>query len=440
MARRLRPPTARSVRAENDGHLLLPRHLSSLDELAETLANLIGNPVTIENSTFQLIAYSRQLQVDATRTQTILRKSGPPEFVGWLKQSRLLRRIYDSSAPIRIPPGPNGAFAGRVAIAIRAKSRILGHIWVLETQRKTRASDLRVLTQAAATAALLLLRQEVEKGIYGTLLRAILNDSLEDQGASASAVRRRAKALGLELPDLCAVLVVLTDLNSAGTAATNDAVTVETRKADLLSVVRASVLETNEQPVSLLHGNTIVVILGAARSDNTSAEELAERARRLALAMDATMREHFPESRSFLGISGVLPSIQLSQAYRQAVVAATVCRDLIGNRSLGEYKDLGVFRLLLLLQDRNESEGYRNAHLDRLEAYDAKHKTGLVRTLETYLDSMGQLAPTAALLHVHPNTLAYRIRRICQIAMVELSEPLQRISLHLEIKLRHIHN
>ncbi len=432
--------TARSVtnrlRSERQRHVSLPRHFSSLDELAETLGNLIGNPVTIENTDFHLIAYSQQIQVDATRTETILRKSGPPEFVRWLNRSRLLKRIYESRVPIRIPRGPSGEFDGRVAVAIHGKNRILGHIWVLETQRKTTGDDLRLLTQAAGTASLLLLRQEVEKSIYGTLLRAILNDNLENEIDSERTVRRRAKALGIDLPDLCVVLVVLNDFAAASVDATNDAVTIEGRKADLLNAVRASALEADEHPVSLLHGNTIVVILGAAQATEVKRAALGERGRRLAAAMNATLRQHFPHLRPFVGVSDVLPSVKLSHAYSQAEVAAAVCRDLLGTRNLAEYKDLGVFRLLHILQSRNQTEGYQNAHLQRLEAYDAQHKASFVRTLEVYLDNMGQLVPTAATLHIHTNTLAYRIKRICEIGMLELSEPLQRISVHLEIKLR----
>lgn len=45
------------------------------------------------------------------------------------------------------------------------------------------------------------------------------------------------------------------------------------------------------------------------------------------------------------------------------------------------------------------------------QAYDAEHEGDLVRTVQTWLERERQTAPTAAVLHIHPNTLAYRLRR-----------------------------
>ena len=49
--------------------------------------------------------------------------------------------------------------------------------------------------------------------------------------------------------------------------------------------------------------------------------------------------------------------------------------------------------------------------LGAAQAYDAEHDSDLVRTVQTWLERERQTAPTAAALHIHPNTLAYRLRR-----------------------------
>ncbi len=49
--------------------------------------------------------------------------------------------------------------------------------------------------------------------------------------------------------------------------------------------------------------------------------------------------------------------------------------------------------------------------LGSVQAYDAEHDSQLVRTVQSWLERERQTAPTATALHIHPNTLAYRLRR-----------------------------
>jgi DNA-binding PucR family transcriptional regulator len=47
----------------------------------------------------------------------------------------------------------------------------------------------------------------------------------------------------------------------------------------------------------------------------------------------------------------------------------------------------------------------------------------LARTLRLYLDSFGDVALAAQRLHVHPNTVRYRIRRIEKLLSTSLADP-----------------
>jgi purine catabolism regulator len=54
--------------------------------------------------------------------------------------------------------------------------------------------------------------------------------------------------------------------------------------------------------------------------------------------------------------------------------------------------------------------------LGAAQAYDADHDSDLVRTVQTWLERERQTAPAAAALHIHPNTLAYRLRRFEEVS------------------------
>ena len=58
----------------------------------------------------------------------------------------------------------------------------------------------------------------------------------------------------------------------------------------------------------------------------------------------------------------------------------------------------------------------------------------LVDTLRAYLDAFGDVAAAAAGLHVHPNTVRYRVRRIEEMLDSSLSDPDVRLLLSLSLR------
>jgi DNA-binding PucR family transcriptional regulator len=62
------------------------------------------------------------------------------------------------------------------------------------------------------------------------------------------------------------------------------------------------------------------------------------------------------------------------------------------------------------------------------------HDPVLVQTLRAYLDSFGDVAAAAAHLHVHPNTVRYRTRRIETLLSTSLEDPDVRLLLSLGLR------
>lgn len=58
----------------------------------------------------------------------------------------------------------------------------------------------------------------------------------------------------------------------------------------------------------------------------------------------------------------------------------------------------------------------------------------LADTLRAYLDSFGEVGAAAQWLHVHPNTVRYRVRRIEEILGTSLADPDVRLVLSLSLR------
>jgi purine catabolism regulator len=130
-----------------------------------------------------------------------------------------------------------------------------------------------------------------------------------------------------------------------------------------------------------------------------------------------------------------------SRSLREAEQALMIGRQLLDNSRVLDFSDLGVYRLLLLLRESPELwEFYRNT-LQPLVEYDRRQdaeRSGLVRTLEVFFENLGNLAQTAESLHVHRNTLLYRLKRVHEITNLDLDDAEERLALWLALKVHRV--
>jgi DNA-binding PucR family transcriptional regulator len=75
--------------------------------------------------------------------------------------------------------------------------------------------------------------------------------------------------------------------------------------------------------------------------------------------------------------------------------------------------------------------------LQMLFDYDLERKAALADTLEQYLQRFGDVRAAADDLHIHPNTLRYRVRRAAEILGMSLDDPDSRLLLQIQLLIRH---
>jgi purine catabolism regulator len=100
------------------------------------------------------------------------------------------------------------------------------------------------------------------------------------------------------------------------------------------------------------------------------------------------------------------------------------------------FGDLGLYQLLTMLGNNAEARRFYRKTLGRLIAHDEEHNSELVDTLEGFFICHGNLSQTATRLHIHRNTLTYRLERIANVTQLDLDDPDARFSLQLALKLR----
>lgn len=150
------------------------------------------------------------------------------------------------------------------------------------------------------------------------------------------------------------------------------------------------------------------------------------------------INRQYPNNRVAIGLGQPAKDISAwRSSYRDAVQAMELAVRLQTDTPL-YIGDLGVYQLILSLNDREKLVEFCNRTLGALIDYDTHQNADLVKTLEAFFTCHGNLSSTAEMLIVHRNTLLYRMNRINDIAQIDLSRPETRLALHLALTIRRL--
>jgi purine catabolism regulator len=111
---------------------------------------------------------------------------------------------------------------------------------------------------------------------------------------------------------------------------------------------------------------------------------------------------------------------------------------LFGGGAVIAFADLGLHRLLFAMQGQSELHEFYDDQVSALVEYDKRTGAGLMKTLEAFFRCHGSPTEIAQLLHLHRNTVLYRLRRIEDIGNLRLDNSETRLNLHLCLKLRDV--
>jgi hypothetical protein len=367
-----------------------------LQEIVDALSLSLGRPVLIDDAELRPLAYSSQFgELDDVRTASILGRHAPDEA----RVALFDEGIRTAAGPVHIPARPDIGLKARVCIPLVGSGRRLGYLWLFE-EPTVNESELRLARAAAAEAAALvgpdadaqLLRRRHEQQLVISLLSA--EPRLIDSAATALEAEHY-----LPLRPICVWVAA-----PAGPAG-------EEWSAEALDRLRAR-LAAKQAICAELDGR-LVCVAGARGAAGTA-------------VIDALAGLTTPGALVGQGES-VEDLREVPTSYRRALAALRVAAH--ADSGTASWDSLGVERVVTALPDaalEDLPDGLR-----RLLAGDQ----ALVRTLEAYLDHAGDVKRTAAALSLHRGGLYYRLRRIEEVAEVNLHDGEDRLLCHLALRL-----
>ncbi|MFD0495052.1 MULTISPECIES: PucR family transcriptional regulator ligand-binding domain-containing protein [Streptomyces violaceusniger group] len=142
------------------------------------------------------------------------------------------------------------------------------------------------------------------------------------------------------------------------------------------------------------------------------------------------------DGRLTLGVSAAVHSADgLRGALEEARHARRVAAARPGRVCAAGHQELASHVLLLPFVPDDVRRAFTARLLDPLREYDLRHRAELIPTLEAFLDCDGSWTRCAARLHLHVNTLRYRIGRIEQLTGRELSRLEDKLDFFLALRM-----
>lgn len=397
--------------------------------LANAIAALLDAPVTIEDRSSRILAFSgRQDEADPSRVESVLGRQVPDRFTRRLEANGVFQRLYTSERPVLISPevlSMPGVALARAAVAVRAGDELLGTVWAAVTGPLTPEQE-QGMVDIAKLVALHLLRMRAGSDVERRLLSELVAVALEGGPGALDALRR----LGLAGRTLLVLVMGLPEEAAHdGTLSLARRETERQRAADALAVHLSA----------LRHGSVVATVgervyglvpVAAGEGEEAAAAKVAGIA---STFLDRTAGR-IP---AVLGIGTLAHDVAtLARSRAGADRALRVLRSETTTRRVAHVTDVQLESLMLQLSDLATAEGYVSTGVvARLEEYDAAHRAELVGTLGAWLDAFGDVIAAAGRLHVHPNTMRYRLRRISEVGQVDLGDPDARFAAMLGLRL-----
>jgi len=379
--------------------------------LANAVALMVGGATTIEDRQSNVLAYSSADDpIDPPRRETILGRKVPDHWLARLREDGVFRRLWTTDEVVHVVY-PDDDYRSRLAISVRAGGEALGSIWVIEGHAPFDERAEQALREAARIAALHLIRHAAGEGLErrrrGEALRSALEGQLPPELLSES--------LGMPAGGgpLAVIAFELPAGDSAGAALQAE------RAVDMISLYCQSF---RRQAACGAIGR-IVYLLVAGDELTRLAGDIVERVRQ-ALRIDL---------RAAIGSSVE----RLADLPRTRWEADQVLRIMAGGKDAVAHVDglrshVVLQRLIDLAGDDAE---VRSGKVDVLLRHDADHNTAYLETLAAYLDAFGDVRAAAEALQIHPNTFRYRVRRMVEVAALDLDDPVERLVVHFQLQL-----
>lgn len=391
------------------------------ESFVDQVSEVLKCPVTLEDINHNVLAYSNHENVkNSVRIKTIMGRHVPEPIINCLWKEGIIPTLLESEKPVRINRIEEIDLENRVAISIRNKKDVLGYIWAIEDSNKLLdEAALEFLWKSAKVISAPMVqyyssRDRLQKNNQDFFWQLLLGNIW-----SHDEIKEKLNNINIYPRKLCTVIILrlLEEIES-------------TFYREIINLLNTT---QQIQIIFSIFNKKDFIVLVSMDPEAYSNQFL-----------DRFIKLFISQSRDRFGIhftEGVYGGIyerysMIDTSYTQALTVLDIKEKFpIETQLILGYDELGIYQLINDILDLRKIHLYKNPFLKKLKDYDRAHNQRFLETLEVYLDCDCNTYETANSLHIHTNTLNYRLKRIREIGNIDLNNFNQKIGMYIDLKI-----
>ena len=369
-------------------------NLKDLTKLCEKVAQMIGNPVIIIDSSFKVMANSEREKIqDEVWQQNLENGYCSYEFISYVRNMQAIKNAKDNQEPFMMTcyKSPIVRYASKIFL----HGKLIGYTLVLVESQSFNVQEQALIGDVSKIAA-----RTIEEGLgrhnlhyleHESFLMDLIDKGIKDEGVIQDKIRIYEEKLNQFF------LMVVIDISSYN---------AKGRPTGFLSGNINSILKRRH-----VFYEGYIVVLYDHKKEKPIIDERMHRLEMFAFENGLT-----------IGLSNDFSSLgECQHHYQMAKQVVELNGRLSLTGKVTAFKDVSFYAFLNGPQMKSlDIRAYTHPALRVLETYDHDNDTEFYKTLYLYLKHNMNAIMTGKALYIHRNTVKYRIDKICELTSVDL--------------------
>lgn len=380
-----------------------------LQYLVDTAYEVLGNPIFVIDSTFKYLAISSAFSPN----NTVMEEENSAGYIQeagirTIREANLDEKVRNSDTPYYFQNALVNT--GMLIAPIKIHGIEVGKVMLYESQKPISDIDSMLLTRLTRFISMELQKNSFFNQNKDVMFSYFLADLLDNPELNYPNVRDRLRTLGFDLKEDLYIMTI----SSLSYRDTNSKLEVIVRELNNILV----------GSLYAIYENTLVLLFSRSRESGLSGYELN------------TLENYLKANHLSAGMSNFFTNLRTTRRfYLQAKKAAEIGRRLGEEGPIHYYSDAYFYHIIEICEQSEDLLFFIHPAMMKLLYHDQDRHSELLETMHCFLQTPGNPAKIAENLHIHKNTLLYRMNKIKALTGCSLEDGDEIMSMGLSYKL-----
>jgi PucR family transcriptional regulator, proline-responsive transcriptional activator len=382
----------------------------SLQCIAELAQEILGSAICITSKSLKVLAISKNMEASNSKISSSAQNTGyfPQDYVLYHSKENLHELIDRANGPFFwINENTNEKLIfGKIMI----NKRCVGVLSAAEFEKPLNNDALDVISMFCAAASVQMQKSSFYQNTSGMLHEDLIIDLLEGSIKNIYVLKEKIKYMGFRLKKFNYVLVIEFSYFN------NEMV--------LISYIQDMLIKLFFNCRSAIYDNHIVTVISTDKEWQFFKMDLEK--------LNLFMKKNNLQcglSRCFNCIS------RLQEYYLQALNALRLGKYMHKDEVIYLYEDYALFHIMDICSKSDKYTKLCHPCIFTIMEYDHLYNTTYIKSLYSYVINLKNISGTASSIHTHRNTIIYRIKKIEEIANIDMNDNNVIFQLFLSFKL-----